>query len=151
MGQYVKDTYVYSMNDCRCYLCRNGECIAVALDSLSFPAWRSFETKHVGMADTLRLELSEGETLITNAQNRAQFLGYGIYVRKSNQSKRDNMGRLKRDYVGRVVLEVNTQSIRGKLLDLKAIKLTYVNGTEIWKPLARYSMKDNDDLEILDK
>lgn len=109
------------------------------------------EDIHRFMANTLSLELSEEKTLITNAQKRAQFLGYGIYVRKSNQSKRDKMGRLKRDYVGRVVLEVSTQSIRSKLLDLKAIKLTYVNGTEIWKPIARYSMKDSDDLEILDK
>ena len=103
------------------------------------------------MANTLMLKLSDEKTLITNAQNPAHFLGYGIYIRKSNLSKRDSMGRLKRDYVGRVVLEVATETIRSKLVELKTIKLTYVNGKEIWKPIARYSMKDSDDLEILDK
>ncbi len=103
------------------------------------------------MAETLLLELSGEKTLITNAQKPAKFLGYDIHVRKSNLSKRDNMGRLKRDYVGRVVLKVTSQTIRKKLLELKAIKLMYVDGKEIWKPTARYSMKDSDDLEILDK
>lgn len=103
------------------------------------------------MADTLMLELSDEKTLITNAQKPAHFLGYSIYIRKSNLSKRDNMGRLKRDYVGRVVLEVTSKAIRSKLMELKTIKLTYVDGKEIWKPIARYNMKDSDDLEILDK
>jgi Type II intron maturase./Reverse transcriptase (RNA-dependent DNA polymerase). len=103
------------------------------------------------LEDVLKLELSSEKTLITHAQKSAHFLGYGIYVRKSNLSKRDCMGRLKRDYVGRVVLEVETKTIKAKLLDYKAMKLTYVNGKEIWKPTARYSLKDNDDLEILDK
>lgn len=31
------------------------------------------------------------------------------------------------------------------------MKIMYVNGKEIWKPKARYFLKDNDDLEILDK
>ena len=103
------------------------------------------------MADILLLELSDEKTLITNAQKSARFLGYDIYVRKSNLSKRDGMGRLKRDYGSRVVLEVSNQTIRKKLIELKATKLTYVDGKEIWKPIARYSMKDSDDLEILDK
>jgi len=103
------------------------------------------------LAETLKLELSEEKTLITHAQKPAHFLGYNIYVRKSNLTKRDCMGRLKRDYVGRIVLEVATETIRAKLLDYKAMKLNYVNGKEIWKPIARYCLKDNDDLEILEK
>jgi len=103
------------------------------------------------LAENLALELSNEKTLITHAGKPAHFLGYNIYVRKSNLSKRDCMGRLKRDYVGRVVLEIATETIKAKLLDYKAMKLTYVNGKEIWKPTARYSLKDNDDLEILDK
>lgn len=103
------------------------------------------------LAEILRLELSDEKTLVTHAQKSAHFLGYNIYVRKSDLSKRDSMGRLKRDYGGRIVLEVAAESIKAKLLDYRAIRLTYVNGKEIWKPTARYSLKDNDDLEILDK
>lgn len=99
----------------------------------------------------LMLELSDEKTLITHADKPAHFLGYGIYIRKSNLSKRDKAGRLKRDYAGRVVLEVTCDTIKERLLKYKAMKLTYVNGKEIWKPTARYSMKDNDDLEILEK
>jgi hypothetical protein len=103
------------------------------------------------LADILKLELSNEKTLITHAQKSAHFLGYGIYIRKSNLAKRDCIGRLKRDYVGRVVLEVDSATIKARLLDYKAMKLTYVNGKEIWKPTSRYSLKDNDDLEILEK
>lgn len=103
------------------------------------------------LANAFNLELSDEKTLITNAQKPAHFLGFNIYIRKSNLSKRDCMDRLKRDYVGRVVLEVSNLTIKKKLLDYKAMKLISHNGKEIWKPKARYSLKDGDDLEILDK
>lgn len=103
------------------------------------------------LAENLKLELSEEKTLITNAKKSAHFLGFDIYVRQSNLTKRDKAGKLKRDYTGRVVLEVTTQTIRAKLLEYKAMKLTYVEGKEIWKATSRYSLKDSDDLEILDK
>jgi group II intron reverse transcriptase/maturase len=103
------------------------------------------------LAKSLRLELSDEKTLITNAQKSAHFLGFSIYVRQSELSKRDCMGRLVRNYVGRLVLEVSNPTIRMKLLDYKAMKLIHVNGKEIWKPTARYNLKDSDDLEILDK
>lgn len=98
-----------------------------------------------------KLELSMEKTLITNAQKPAHFLGFNVYTRQSQHTKRDNMGRLKRDYGGRIVLEVTTEIIRAKLIDCRAMKITYVDGKEIWKPVARYYLKDNDDLEILDK
>lgn len=103
------------------------------------------------LLEKLNLELSDEKTLITNAQKPAHFLGFNIRVRKSNLTKRDKAGKLKRDYTARVVLEVTTQTIRAKLLNYKAMKLTYVDGTEIWKATSRYSLKDSDDLEILDK
>ena len=101
--------------------------------------------------EKMMLELSDEKTLITHAQKPAHFLGFNVYVRKSNLPKRDKLGRLARNYGSRIVLEVTSATMRKKLLDYGAIKLTYVNDTEIWKPTARYSMKDNDDLEILDK
>lgn len=97
----------------------------------------------------LGLELSQEKTLITHGQKKAHFLGYSIYVRKSNLPKRDKLGRMVRNYGGRIVLEVETSTIRDKLLSLKAMEITYVDGKEIWKAKARYSMKDSDDLEIL--
>ena len=54
-----------------------------------------------------------------------------------------------RNYGGRIVLEVESSTIRDKLLSLKVMEITYVDGKEIWKAKARYSMKDSDDLEIL--
>lgn len=97
----------------------------------------------------LGLELSQEKTLITNGQKKAHFLGYSIYVRKSNLPKRDKLGRMVRNYGGRIVLEVESSTIRDKLLSLKAMEITYVDGKEIWKAKARYNMKDSDDLEIL--
>ncbi|WP_370770246.1 reverse transcriptase domain-containing protein [Ruminococcus callidus] len=97
----------------------------------------------------LGLELSQEKTLITHGQKKAHFLGYSIYVRKSNLPKKDKQGRMVRNYGGRIVLEVESSTIRDKLLSLKAMEITYVDGKEIWKAKARYSMKDSDDLEIL--
>lgn len=101
--------------------------------------------------EKLKLELSDEKTLITHAQTSAKFLGYNIYVRISNLAKRDCWGRLKRDYTGRIVLEISGDTMKKKLLEYKVMRLNYHNGKEIWKPLARYYMKDNDDLEILDQ
>ncbi|ADL52069.1 reverse transcriptase domain-containing protein [Clostridium cellulovorans] len=103
------------------------------------------------LAEKLQLELSEEKTLITNAKDKANFLSYKIYVRKSNLSKRDKAGRLVRNYTGRVVLEVSTDIIKKRLIDYSAMKLTYHQDKEVWKPTARYNMKDCDDLEILDR
>ncbi|MEZ3495406.1 MAG: group II intron reverse transcriptase/maturase [Lachnospiraceae bacterium] len=101
------------------------------------------------LSQKLGLKLSQEKTLITHGQKKARFLGYSIYVRKSNLPKKDKLGRKVRNYGGRIVLEIESSTIRDKLLSLKAMKITYVDGKEIWKFKARYSMKDNDDLEIL--
>lgn len=103
------------------------------------------------LTEKLELELSDGKTLITNAQNKAKFLSYSIYVRQSTLSKRNKIGRLVRNYTGRVVLEVSSDTIKKRLLDYGAMKLTYHKGKEIWKPTARYNMKNCDDLEIIER
>lgn len=99
----------------------------------------------------LKLELSDEKTLITNATKPAKFLGYDIYLRKSNLAKRDKAGRLKRDYTERVVLSVNMDTIKSKLLEYGALVITNNNVVEVWQSKSRYYMKDNDDLEILDQ
>lgn len=100
--------------------------------------------------EKLQLELSEEKTLITNTQKSAKFLSFEIRVRQSNLSKRDKIGRLVRNYTGRVVLEVSSDIIKKRLIDAGAMKFIYQNGKEIWKPQAIYRLKDCDDLEILD-
>lgn len=100
--------------------------------------------------EKLQLELSEEKTLITNAKKSAKFLSFEIRVRQSNLSKRDKIGRLVRNYTGRVVLEVSSDVIKKRLIDAGAMKFIYQNGKEIWKPQAIYRLKDCDDLEILD-
>ena len=44
----------------------------------------------------LHLELSEEKTLITHSAKRARFLGYDISVRRSNATKRNKLGHLRR-------------------------------------------------------
>lgn len=100
--------------------------------------------------DELQLNLSEEKTLITNAKKRANFLSYQIRVRQSNLTKRDKIGRLVRNYTGRIVLEISNDTIKKNLLNTGALKLVHHNGKEIWKPKAIYRLKDCDDLEILD-
>lgn len=105
----------------------------------------------VFLQEKLQLELSGEKTLITNAKDRAKFLGFQIYVRQSNLTKRNKQGKLTRNYTGRVVLELSTDTMKKRLLEYGAMKMTYHRGKEVWKPTARYNMKDCDNLEILDR
>lgn len=100
----------------------------------------------------LQLELSQDKTLITHSKKRARFLGYDIYVRRTNAAKRNKKGHLTRSLNGSVCLEVPHDLIRKKLLDYGVMTIEKnVYGKDIWKAKARYYLKDNDDLEILDQ
>ena len=104
------------------------------------------------VADTLRLELSEEKTLITHSAKKARFLGYDISVRRTNATKRDKVGRLCRHLSGTVNLEMPHEIMRKKLLEYGAMTIEKtVYGKDSWKAKARYYLKDNDDLEILDQ
>lgn len=104
------------------------------------------------LSDTLKLELSEEKTLITHSQKKAHFLGYDIYVRRTQAAKRNKNGDLKRAFNGKIALEVPINSIKKKLLDYGAMTLEVnVYGKEVWRAKSRYFIKDNDDLEILDQ
>ena len=50
------------------------------------------------MSERLKLELSAEKTLITNAQDKAKFLGYEIHARKSDVAMRNRKGVLSRNY-----------------------------------------------------
>lgn len=104
------------------------------------------------VSSALKLELSEEKTLITNSEKRARFLGYDISVRRSLATKRDKAGRLRRFLYGTVCLEMPTEIMRKKLLEYDAMTIEKtVYGKDNWKAKARYYLKDNDDLEILDQ
>lgn len=99
--------------------------------------------------DHLQLELSEEKTLITNARKPAKFLGYEIYIRDSQETKRDKTGNPIRCFSNKVVLYVTAEVMKKKLLDYEAVQLVSKNGSEIWRPFPRYCMTNLDDLEIL--
>jgi len=101
------------------------------------------------LKERLNLELSESKTLITNASRPAKFLGFEVYVRKTNNLYRNSQGVPVRNLNAKVVLEVTADTIRRKLLEHDAVKMTVINGKEVWKPIARRYMRHNDDLEII--
>lgn len=99
------------------------------------------------MGGTLHLELSDEKTLITNAQDKARFLGYEISVRKSKALKRNRKGILSRAFNGSVVLSVNPETVRKKLDELGALKFRNINGSDTWRSRSReklISMKPED-------
>lgn len=104
------------------------------------------------VCETLKLELSDEKTLITYSGKKARFLGYDIFVRRTAATKRNANGILRRHLSGTVCLEMPQEIMRKKLLEYGAMVIeTTVHGKENWKPRARYYLKDNDDLEILDQ
>lgn len=104
------------------------------------------------LLEKLKLELSDDKTLITHGNKPAKFLGYEIHVRKpSEDTKRGKKsGILKRVYGKKVVLTLPTETMRRKLADYEAITYVEHDGHQIWKPLSRIKLINNDDLEILD-
>lgn len=101
------------------------------------------------MAEKLKLELSDEKTLITNAGKHAKFLGYDVFVRKSNDTHRDKNGHLTRSLDHKIVLYLTTDTMRKKLLEYDAVKIVVQNGKEVWKPKGRSYMRCLDDLEII--
>ncbi|MEK6511184.1 reverse transcriptase domain-containing protein [Myroides odoratimimus] len=97
----------------------------------------------------LKLELSDEKTLITHSEKKAKFLGYEIFVNKSNLARRDSLGRLSRVYNKKVQLRISMETIKKKLLQLEILEIKCHNGKEIWKPRERGRLINNDDLEIL--
>lgn len=84
------------------------------------------------MREQLKLELSDEKTLITHAQDKAKFLGYEIFIRKSNAVKRNKDGVLKRDFNGAVVLTLNSAVIQKKLTEYNALEVRNIDGKDIW-------------------
>lgn len=99
------------------------------------------------MQEQLKLELSEEKTLITNAQDKAKFLGYEIYVQRSESKVKNSLGRTNRMFNGNVRLHVSTEIARNKLLAMNAMVIKQINGKEIWWAESRgflTSLKEED-------
>lgn len=84
------------------------------------------------MREQLKLELSDEKTLITHAQDKAKFLGYEIFIRKSDAVKRNKDGVLKRDFNGAVVLTLSSAVIQKKLTEYNALEVRNIDGKDIW-------------------
>lgn len=101
------------------------------------------------LKEALKLELSDEKTLITNAQKPAKFLGFDIFIRRSNDLRKDINGRTIRSLGHVPVLYLNYETMRKKLFDYKAARIAVENGKEVWKSIVRTYMIDLDDLEIV--
>ena len=101
--------------------------------------------------EKLGLELSEEKTLITHSESSAKFLGYEISVRKSNVTKRNKNGDLRRSYNKRVELKLGKDTIKKKLLEYQVLEIKVHNGIEMWKAKSRPKLSNNNDFEILDR
>ncbi|KAA6310139.1 hypothetical protein EZS27_038505, partial [termite gut metagenome] len=107
------------------------ECIKIKVDIAKF------------MAEKLRLELSEEKTLITNAHDKAKFLGYEIFVRNCNFRHKDSKGVMKRFGKGSVILHVSMDTAKNKLLEYDAVRMSQERRKTVWKPKPRSYMIGN--------
>ena len=104
------------------------------------------------ISENLKLELSDEKTLITHSEKKARFLGYDIFVRRTNATKMNSLGYTRRFLSGTVCLEMPMEIMRQKLLEYNAMEIVKtVKGKENWKPKARSYMINNDDLEIMEQ
>ena len=101
------------------------------------------------LAEKLKLVLSDEKTLITHTEKPARFLSFDITVRKSNLTKREKKGKIKRQFHKKIVIKIPPGMIKKKLLDYGALEIKQRNEKEHWKPKCRTMLIFNDDLEIL--
>lgn len=101
------------------------------------------------MSDTLKLELSDEKTLITNTQRSAKFLGYDISVRKSNVTKWTKSQVLSRVHNNRVELTVTSEAMMKKLQQYGVVGFEQQHGKTVWIPKARRKIINNSILDIV--
>jgi group II intron reverse transcriptase/maturase len=102
------------------------------------------------LSEKLRLELSDEKTLITNAQDKARFLGYDICAYADAGFIKDKNGRKMRSRNSKIKLLVPHEKWQRKLTDYGALKIKIgENGKEIYQPFHRANLIRNDDIEIL--
>ena len=84
------------------------------------------------MTEQLGLELSDEKTLITNAKDKAKFLGYEIFVRSKAFMHKDSRGVMKRFGNGSVLLHVSMDTAKAKLLEYGALRIAKEGNQDIW-------------------
>ena len=99
--------------------------------------------------EKLKLELLNKKTLITHANSPAKFLSYYLTIRKSNLTKRNSKGALRRDFNKRLVIKIPPDTIKNKLIEYRVIKFKNENGIEKRVPYYRPTLLYKDDLELL--
>lgn len=106
------------------------------------------------LLDELKLELSDEKTLITHSSDsKANFLGYEIFTTKDESLKKhENKGYTRRTRMGRIRLFVPKEKWFNKLMEYGALEIKYDPGKynqEVYKPVHRNYLVNNDDLDIL--
>ena len=101
------------------------------------------------LSEKLHLELSDEKTLITQAKDKARFLGFEVFTSNSNHAITNKNGNKQRPMRGHILLYVPGDKWQKKLLDYSALKITYREGREIFIPTERTYLINSDDLEIL--
>jgi len=114
-------------------------------------AFRIKEDIRCFLNEKLNLHLSIPKTLITHRSKAVSFLGYEIRVSNSNSTKRNSSGNKMRYFKGNIKLYIPPHKWKNKLIKLKALKINYVDGKEVFEPCHRNFMISNDDLEILNQ
>ena len=105
----------------------------------------------VFLAETLKLELSEEKTKITDSKKFARFLGYDIAVARNKRIHRRSDGHLSRSNDG-IVLYMPKEAWFDKLMEYKALSISRNDkGKEVWKSIARGWLVNKSDIEILSK
>lgn len=100
----------------------------------------------------LGLTLSMEKTKITHSAENARFLGYDVFISRSQEVKKLSTGRKARIYNGAVTLQTPLDKWSKKLLELGAIRIKKdPGGKEHWKILHRGKLINRSDIEILRK
>ena len=103
------------------------------------------------LSEELHLELSDEKTLITQAKDKAGFLGFEVFASNSDHITTSKNGHKMRSMSGKILLYVPRDKWQKKLLDYSALKITYREGREIFIPTERTYLINGDDLEILNQ
>jgi group II intron reverse transcriptase/maturase len=100
------------------------------------------------LRDSLKLELSQDKTLITNSRDKARFLGYNVAVTRGSNFRKKADGSSQRLHNLKCELYMPHEAWEKKLWDKKIMVLN--EKTKEWKPIHRPQLIRNDDLEILE-
>jgi group II intron reverse transcriptase/maturase len=104
------------------------------------------------LQEMLKLTMSEEKTKVTHSSELVRYLGYDITVSRSQDTKRDEKGVLRRVWSGKVRLYVPKEKWIAKLHEYNAFKIVKdENGKEKWKPTHRGYLMNKPEVDIVSK